>query len=225
MIDPTPELLGASLVEPVSFWQRRVQGLARAFVSNLEAKGVPPLPTFAPWDFPHWVYHPHTVTVYYPNVEGQLEETLGLQADLLGTSDLSLAREVTISEAPARVAHELFHHWRVRSGQSTHDLWHEECVASTLALAYSKLYEPAAFARVLELTTLVLSRPENQLDAKALGLLESILSSSGEEARGYGIELRPLTIVKAALVARLARRLPSLDEMIGRCLTPGPNAC
>ncbi|HYP88458.1 MAG TPA: polyprenyl synthetase family protein, partial [Polyangiaceae bacterium] len=164
---PKPVTETEALREPRFGWHAHVRRLASELETRLRPLGAPKTPPLVPWHQPQWMYDKARGVIFYPDIEGLPEETLPFQAALLGESDLEKVAQLMWRQAPAVMAHELFHHYRDSVGQLGSDMWHEELVANTLAIAYSARYEPAALAGGVELARRVLSRPDQRLSEQA----------------------------------------------------------
>ncbi|HYP89872.1 MAG TPA: hypothetical protein VEQ59_17005, partial [Polyangiaceae bacterium] len=123
-------------------------------------------------------------------------------------------------QAPAVMAHELFHHYRDAVGQLGDDIWYEELVANTLAVAYSARYEPAALAGGVELASQVLARADNQLSPRAEQELQSLLdpARTHRPSRGYGLDLHQTALVQLAMIRKLAEAPEELEQAVRRLL-------
>jgi hypothetical protein len=158
--------------------------------------------------------------IFYPDIEGLPEETLPFQAALLGESDLSRVSELMWRQAPAVVAHELFHHYRDVVGQLSSDMWQEELAANTLAIAYAARFEPAAVAGGVELANRVLSRPEHQLSEQSQRVLAGIFAQerATQLGAGYGLDLHQAALVQLAMIRKLAEAPLDLEQALARWL-------
>ena len=120
------------------------------------------------------------------------------------------------------MAHELVHHYRDARGQLGSDMWHEELVANTLAIAYAARYEPAAVAGGVELANRVLAQPEHQLSDSAQQVLAGLLDPerAPQPNAGYGLDLdfHQCALVQLAMIRELARAPQSLETAIARLL-------
>ena len=103
------------------------------------------------------------------------------------------------------MAHELFHYYRDKVGQLGDDMWHEELVANTLAVAYCALYEPEALSSGLGFAERVLARPELALSENAAQVLGDLLDPSRAARPGtYGLPLQQTAVVQLHLIRELA---------------------
>jgi geranylgeranyl pyrophosphate synthase len=218
---PKPVAETAALRAPSSGFHAHVQRLAREQQQRLEPLGAPPPPPLVPWHLPQWMYDKSRGVIFYPDVEGLPEETLPFQAELLGERELAPLRELSWRQAPAVLAHELFHYYRDHFGMLSSDVWHEEWVANTLAVAYSARYEPAALAGGVELANRVLARPEQAMSAPAQQVLAELLNPARalRENRGYGLDLRQTALVQLAMIRELARAPEPLELVVRRWLS------
>lgn len=221
---PKPVAETAALRAPNHGFHGYVQRLAREQGERLVALGMPAAPPLVPWHLPHWMYDSRRRVIFYPDIEGLPEETLPFQAALLGQPDLAEVQQLMWRQAPAVLAHELFHHYRHRAGLLSSDMWHEELVANTLAIAYSARYEPAALVGGVELADRILARPEQALSAAALQVLHDVLdpARTPRENSGYGLDLQQTALVQLAMVRALARQPEPLELVVQRWLGAAP---
>lgn len=210
----------AALRAPRFGWHGHVQRLARALGERLAPLGAPETPTLVPWHLPQFMYEPKRCTIYYPDVEGLAEETLPFQAALLGEPDLQKVAELMWRQAPAVMAHELFHHYRDAVGQLGSDIWLEELVANTLAVSYCAEYEPAALAGAVEIADRVLAMPEHQLSEPALQILKDLLDPARavRPNSDYGLDMHQTALVQLAMVRQLAQAPEPLEQCMARLL-------
>ena len=214
---PVPET--AELRAPHFGWHAHVQRICRDFSQRLRTLGAPETPPLVPWHHPQFMYDKSRGVIFYPDIEGLPEETLPFQAALLGEPDLSKVAELMWRQAPAVMAHELFHHFRDAAGQLGPDMWHEELVANTLAVAYASRYEPAAVRGGVELANRVLSRPEHQLSEQAHAVLANLLAPERAPAPGgYGLDLHQTALVQLAMIRALAAAPEALPDAMNRLL-------
>lgn len=218
---PKPVAETAALRAPSFGFHGYVQRLARDLSQRLAAHGVPETPPLVPWHLPQWMYDKSRGVIYYPDIEGLPEETLPFQAALLGEPDLGKVQQLMWRQAPAVMAHELFHHFRDKAGTMTSDMWHEELVANTLAIAYAARYEPAAVTGGVEIAERVLARPEHRLSAEAERVLAELLDPARplQQGRGYGLDLQQTALVQLAMIRELARRPEQLETALERFLS------
>ena len=217
---PKPVAETAALRAPRSGWHAHVVGLAEELGRRLAEHGAPPTPPLVPWHQPQWMYDQARGVIFYPDIEGLPEETLPFQAALLGEPDLDKVAQLIWRQAPAVMAHELFHHYRDAVGQLGSDMWLEELVANTLAIAYCARHEPAALAGGLELADRVLARPEHTLTEAAERILAGLLDPERppQPNTGYGVDMHQSALVQLALIRQLARSPADLDAAITRWL-------
>ena len=219
---PKPVAETAFLRAPRDGWHARVQGLAADFFENLRHLGAPATPPLVPWHQPQWMYDKSRGVIFYPDIEGLPEETLPFQAALLGEPDLTKVAALIFRQAPAVMAHELFHHYRDAVGLLSHDMWHEELVANTLAIAYSARYEPEAVAGGVELAHRVLARPEHRLSEQAQRTLKDLLDPERKPQphAGYGLDMHQTALVQLAMIRELGRAPEDLERALTRLLRP-----
>jgi geranylgeranyl pyrophosphate synthase len=218
---PRPVAETAALRAPSSGFHGHVQRLARELCQRLEPFGAPEPPPLLPWHLPQWTYDKSRGVIFYPDIEGLPEETLPFQAALLAEPDLAQVQKLMWRQAPSVMAHELFHYFRDKSGTMTSDMWLEELVANTLAIAYSARYEPAALSGGVELAERVLGRPEQRLTPQAQRVLDDLLDPHRplREGHGYGLDLQQTALVQLAMIRELARQPEPLEAAVQRFLT------
>jgi hypothetical protein len=167
------------------------------------------------------MYDPARGVIFYPDIEGLPEETLPFQAALLGEPELPEVAQLIRRQAPALVAHELFHHYRHARGQLGRDMWHEELVANTLAVAYIARYHPPALAGGLDLADRVLERPEHQLTEQAIRIVDRLLAPDRETSEQTGadaLDMHQTALVHLAMVRDLAKHPEPLEGALARLL-------
>jgi geranylgeranyl pyrophosphate synthase len=218
---PKPVAETAQLCAPSSGFHGYVQRLARELSQRLGPLGVPEPPPLVPWHLPQWMYDKSRGVIFYPDIEGLPEETLPFQAELLGEPDLGQVQRLMWRQAPAVMAHELFHHFRDKSGTMTTDMWLEELAANTLAVAYIARYEPAALTGGAELAERVLGRPEHRLSSEAQRVLDDLLDPARpvRPGSGYGLDLQQTALVQLAMIRELALRPEQLEPALQHWLT------
>jgi geranylgeranyl pyrophosphate synthase len=218
---PRPVAETAALRAPSAGFHGHVQRLARELSQRLRPLGAPEPPPLVPWHLPQWMYDKSRGVIFYPDIEGLPEETLPFQAALLGEPDLGQVQQLAWRQAPAVMAHELFHHFRDKAGTLTTDMWLEELVANTLAVAYTARYEPAALSGGVELAERVLGRAEQRLSPEAQHVLDDLLDPARplRQGSGYGLDLQQSALVQLAMIRELARRPEPLETALQRWLT------
>jgi geranylgeranyl pyrophosphate synthase len=217
---PKPLEVTSSLRMPRQGWHDHVRRLSVDFQERLRTFGTPATPDLLPWHQSQWVYDKSRGVVFYPDIEGLPEETLPFQAALLGEPDLARVAELMRRQAPAVLAHELFHHYRDAVGALSTDMWHEELAANSLSIAYCQRYEPAALAGGVELANLVLSRPENRLSAQAETILRDLMDPErlSQPNTGYQLDMHQTALVHLAMIVELAQSSQSLETLFARYL-------
>ncbi len=217
---PKPVPATRSLFEPQTPWHQRVRALGAEFGVRMSGYEAPPTPRFVPWHLPQWMFDKRTTQVFYPDYEGMPEETLTFQAALLGEGDLAVVGALVERQAPAVLAHELFHHFRETSVGLGKDKWYEELAANALAVAYCRQYEPAALLGGLEIARRVLARPEHALSPAAVELVDELCERTTESdlSRDYGFDMHQMALIQLALIERLAGRVEGLDDAVARYL-------
>jgi geranylgeranyl pyrophosphate synthase len=213
---PKPVAETAQLRAPRFGWHGHVRRLAEELCSRLRPLGAPPPPPLVPWHQPQWMYDKQRGVIFYPDIEGLPEETLPFQAALLGETDLDKVAALMWRQAPAVIAHELFHHYRDATGQLGTDIWHEELAANTLAVAYAARYEPAAVAGGVEIANLVLARPEHQLSAAAQRVLADLLDPARPRRpnTGYELDFHQTALVQLAMIRELAKAPEDVEQAL-----------
>ncbi len=217
---PKPVAETARLRAPRFGWHAHVQRLARDLATRLAPLGATALPPLVPWHLPQWMYDKQRGVIYYPDIEGLPEETLPFQAALLGESDLTEVAKLMWRQAPAVMAHELFHHYRDTVGQLGSDMWLEELVANTLAISYCATYEPEALAGGRQLAERILARPEHRLSAEGAKILADLLNPARPTRpdTGYGLDLHQNALVQMAMIRELAQAPEELTHAMQRLL-------
>jgi geranylgeranyl pyrophosphate synthase len=210
----------AELRTPRTGWHAHVRRLAAELGERLRPFGAPDTPPLVPWHQPQWMYDKQRGVIFYPDIEGLPEETLPFQAALLGEPDWQKVASLLFRQAPAVMAHELFHHYRDAMGLLSSDMWHEELVANTLAIAYAARYEPAAVAGGVQLANQILSRPEHQLSEQAQGILKGLLSPErqAQPNTGYQLDLQQTALLHLAMIRELAKAPVALEQALARYL-------
>jgi geranylgeranyl pyrophosphate synthase len=217
-----PEPVSATQVlrAPRHGWHAHVQKLARELTARLRPFGAPETPPLVPWHQPQFMYDKKRGVIFYPDIEGLPEETLPFQAMLLGESDLSQVAQLMWRQAPAVIAHELFHHYRDAVGQLGSDMWLEELAANTLAIAYAARFEPGAVAGGVELAARVLARPEHRLSEQGEQVLSGLMAPErpATPGTGYGLDLHQTALVQLAMIQKLAEAPQPLEHALSRWL-------
>jgi geranylgeranyl pyrophosphate synthase len=217
---PRPIPGASRLNRPEGAWHSRVRDLAADFVLRTQDLGMPAAPELIPWHLPQWMYDPDRGVIFYPDIEGQPEETLPLQAELLGTMDLEEARAAVEATAPVVLAHELVHFWRHRMNRLGDDRWHEELVANTVALSYCRTFQYTALESTLELARRVLRPSEVSMPPAGRAILERLFSNGTAQPGGkeYGVGLVEMALVHLAMVLRLSEAVLPLPSVVERYL-------
>lgn len=217
---PRPVEASRALFQPAGPWHDEVARMASRFRARLAAFAPPPTPRLSPWHQPPWVYDAARRVIQYPDLGEQAGEVAPFQAELLGTDDLEAVTRLLVAQAPAVLAHELFHAWRDAAGRLGGDHWHEEWCANRLTVAYCREHEPAALERVRELVARVLSRqpaPEAAREAVARSREEGAAAGYGP---GRGMDLRTMALAHLVMLEELLDAPLSLSDEIGRWLAP-----
>jgi len=214
---PAPVPDSVALYRPEGAWHREVARLVERFYRRLAAFDPPPPPRLRPWHLPQWVFDARTKVVTYPDLEEQLGEVAPFLAELLGGASFDAVGRILRAQAPAVLAHELFHHWRDASGHLTAEHWHEEHVANRLAIAYCREHEPAALAAGLVLARDVLARTP-----PTAAMLEVVRAAErpGALGPGYHMSLSAMALAQLAMVCELSERVGTLESEMERWLRP-----
>lgn len=205
--------------EPDGTWHDWVRAQMELFIGRMLPLGFPGKPMLRPWHLPHWMYDPSQGIIYYPDLEGLADEILPELAELLGIDDLELISRLEWEQAPALLAHEMFHYWRAARARLTEDYWHEEWVANVLAVAYAQLFEPAALTSSLTLADRVLAREAGPaLDAQ-LQLLDQCHQPRPGVREGYDMPARAMVHVTLGMVRRIAAHGQTLEGRVAEWLS------
>ncbi len=209
----TPVIIdSARLWSPCGPWHDAVRQELAHFVERMMPLGCPAVPVLRPWHLPHWMYAPDQAILFYPDVEGLPRETLPFQSALLGIDDLDEVAGILREQLPAVVAHEMFHHWRARSGRISADHWHEEWVANRLAVAYCARFAESTLTHATRLAERVVVR-HGGVSAEQ----ESVLSGAEVErpnSSGYAMDMVSIGVVSLEMVRRQIAARPSLEPSI-----------
>ena len=206
-----------SIVQPEGLWHQQVRELALEFTTNLKAFNPPSIPSLLPWHLPQWMYDPKRQVIYYPDLEGQPEEVVPLQAALMQTDDLETVRSQLVAQAPVIMAHEFFHYWRDFSGNLTGDSWFEEWAANRLAIAYVKIYYPHLIAETLALANQVLELYPSPMSQRAQQILETFFVpgyTARENSTSYEVDLTEIALIQLAMCQRLYAEESSLEQVV-----------
>lgn len=214
---PLPE--SVALYQPEGAWHREVDELVAGFFRHVESFDPPLPPRLRPWHLPQWVFDARSKVIAYPDLEEQLGEIAPFQAELLGGASFVEVGRILREQAPAVLAHELFHYWRDAAGRLTAEHWHEEHVANRLAIAYCREHEPAALAAGLELAREVLERAP-----PTAAMLEVVRAAAtpGALGPGYHMNLPSMAIAQLAMVRGLVEQVGPLELELERWLRPWP---
>lgn len=216
---PAPLPHSTALYRPEGAWHREVARLVEGFFCRVAAFDPPPPPRLRPWHLPPWVFDARTKVIAYPDLEEQLGEIAPFQAELLGGAPFDVVGQILRGQAPAVLAHELFHYWRDAAGHLSPEHWHEEYVANRLAIAYCREHEPAALAAGLELARDVLARfPPTGAMLEVVRGAETL----GALGPGYHMTLPAMAIAQLAMVRELSDRVGPLESEIELWLRPWP---
>jgi geranylgeranyl pyrophosphate synthase len=216
---PAPVQATAHLWSPRGDWHDLVRAEAARFAERTQRWNFPEPPPLRPWHLPQWMFDAAKQIIHYPDIDGLPEEIVPFYAHLLGTDDVGFVRRVLTVQAPAVLAHEMFHCWRHRNGRLTQDHWHEEWVANQLAVAHVRQHDPRAWACSLELADRVVPRWSRLVDERA----ERVLQTCGTydpDAKGYAMSLESMAVVTLEMVRRLSRTDAGFDVLVCELLAP-----
>ena len=216
---PAPVPAATHLWSPRGSWHDLVRGEVALFLQRTQRWDPPEPPPLRPWHLPQWMFDAAERTLHYPDIDGLPEEIFPLYMRLLGTDDTGLVRRLVTAQAPAVLAHEMFHHWRHQNGRLTQDHWHEEWVANRLAVAYVREHDPRAWACSLELADRVVRRWSRLLDLRVQRVLQTC-GTYDPGAKGYAMSLMSMAVVTLEMVRRLSRSGTGLDALVRELLTP-----
>lgn len=214
----TPKLESSrSILQPNGPWHCFIREVAQELHTSLSNFDPPDLPLLLPWHLPQWMYDPQRKTIFYPDIEGQPEEVLPFQAELLGIQDLCLVQTLIKNQAPILMAHEFFHYWRDASGNLSQDSWFEEWAAHRLAIAHTKAHHPALMSETIALAERVLKHHPEGISKRGNEILASFLSSDyapRKEAIGYGVTLSEVGLIQLAMAIQLYQEELELEQVI-----------
>lgn len=211
------------LLQPEGLWHETVRDLAARFADDLRPFGAPSPPQMIPWPHPQWIYEPRRKTIFYPDLQDQRDQILPWAASLLGSKDLEWVQSILVRQAPAVMAHELFHHWRDAAGRLTTDFWYEELAANRLAIAYMKRFRPELAETTRDISEHALSAHHEGLSPQAQQILGRLLAPDrGPEKRapGYGITMDEAALIQLAMIPYLLDEDTSPEEVISQLLAP-----
>jgi geranylgeranyl pyrophosphate synthase len=222
---PPPIDVTRGILFPTHGWHGEVRDCAAALWSLLCSHAPPPLPEFRPWGLPQWMYVPQQQTIYYPDLEDFGPEILAWQAELLGEQDEASVMAVMRQQLPTVVAHELFHYWRDAAGMLSHDHWHEEWAANSLAVALAAQHFPEALAATMTLASKILLRHPGALTPDCEQVLTRCSQRGAEDATGYAMEALPMALTTLEMVRRLASTPVAFERCVEELLTqPSPQS-
>ena len=204
-------------------WHDAVHRELSVFMERMQWLGCPTPPELRPWHLSQWTYDADRKTIFYPDVEGQPEEVLPFQAELLGTSDISEVDRIMRRQLPAVLAHEMFHFWRDAARRLTRDHWHEEWAANRLAVAYLGRHAPEILKDSLALARSVVDRFPGAINAHAERILGRCGSASAQSL-GYEVEMLETALIGLEMVLRLAGQSEDLADVSRELLTPASRA-
>jgi competence protein ComQ len=216
---PVPVQATIHLWSPQGGWHDLVRGEMARFAQRMQPWVPPEPPALRPWHLPQWMFDAAKGILHYPDVDGLPEEVLPFYARLLDTDDADLVRRLLTVQAPAVLAHEMFHCWRHRNGRLTRDHWHEEWVANRLAVAYVRRHAPRALECTLELAQRVVRRSGQLLDERAEQVLRTC-AAHDPDAKGYAMSLESIAVVTLEMLRRLSRAAVDFDALACELLAP-----
>ncbi|MCX7921224.1 MAG: polyprenyl synthetase family protein [Clostridia bacterium] len=206
---------------PGKGWYKNVQDLIIKLHKNLSKFNPPPVPEFISWHQPLWLYEPKRKIIFYPDIDGQPEEVLPFQAELIGTNNLSYVKSLMEQQAALLSSHEFFHYWRDFSKTISQDSWFEELIVSRLSLAYIKEYHPEIIEQTKQLVMQIISNNNNLISEKEMAILEKYLKPSAEpsaEKSGYEISAKEVVLLQAKMTLKILENNPPLSELIEKFL-------
>ena len=204
-------------LEPDGPWHDWVRAHLELFVRRMQPLGLPGKPLLRTWHLPQWMYEPNRNIIYYPDLDGLPEDIAPELAQLLAIAE-GEAVKVQWEQAPALIAHEMFHYWRSAHGRLTPDYWHEEWVANTLAVGYVREFEPAALVATTTLADRVLSGIRGSDWECSLAVLDTCDSAHPELRDGYDMSPRLAVCVTLAMLQRIAAAASSLESSVADLL-------
>jgi len=204
--------------QPRGSWYEFVGRTAKAWRQTLEPYGVPSIPVMIPWHRREWMYDPLRKAIYYSDLEGQPEEIVPIQANLLGESSDARTLDLLQRTAPAVAAHELFHYWRDVSERMTEGAWTEERAVNRLTAAYLVRYDPSVLEAVQEAVNRILATHGRNMSERATQLLAWLCEVDGSSGEPGDIPWEEAAVVHAALVHRLIREPLDFDTEVSRFL-------
>jgi competence protein ComQ len=216
---PTPVQATIHLWSPRGGWHDLVRTELARFAERTQRWDPPEPPALRPWHLPQWMFDAAKGTLHYPDIDGLSEEISPFYTHLFGTDDAGVVRRVLTVQAPAVLAHEMFHCWRHRNGRLTQDHWHEEWVANRLAVAYVRQHDPKAWECSLELAQRVVCRSGQLLDERAEQVLQTC-AAYDPHAKGYAMSLESMAVVTLEMLRRLSQTAVDLDALVCELLAP-----
>lgn len=215
-IYPPPILeVSRALIQPDGEWHRHVHRMAVQLRADLAPFGPPGVPALLPWHLPQWMFDPGRNAIFYPDLEGQAEEILPPQAQLMGIADPRKVREVLSAQAPLVMAHEFFHYWRSEGGTMIPDFWYEEWAAMLLAVAYAQAFHPELLRAATCLADDILARWPRGITPAGKRLLERLCTldlEPAETSSGYGFPLDVMALIQLEVTRWLSEHDLSLDH-------------
>jgi geranylgeranyl pyrophosphate synthase len=216
LYEPESVASTARLWQPVGGFHDSVRSARDRFVERVVPAMAANPPRLEPWHLPHYLYEPSSDVIYYPDVDGLPEEVLPFHAELYGLDDPARVVDTLSAQAPAMIAHEMFHCLRHRAGRLTEDDWHEEYVANRLAVGYLERFEPAVLTAVQEQLQTLAGR--HSLTAAGRAILERC-AGRRPVTSGYGVGALETATVHAhmiiAFLERPGRFEADLDGLLG----------
>ncbi|MEK7434904.1 MAG: polyprenyl synthetase family protein [Cyanobacteriota bacterium] len=209
------------ILQPKGEWHEHVKKLANEFSLNMKDFNPPNIPLLLPLHLPQWMYDAKRNVIFYPDIEGQAEEILPLQANMFGIYDLYFVKEIMTTQSPLYMAHEFFHYWRDNSGKLTEDFWYEEWVANNLATAYIKAFFPELVKKTILLAYKILDLKNSSLSFKGQEILNRFSNpnyKASSEPLGYEVNLDEMTFIQISMIRKLYNQELSLDEVVKKFL-------
>lgn len=205
-------------LEPDGPWHDWVRAHLELFVRRMQMFDVPGTPSLRPWHFPQWMYEPNRNVIYYPDFDGLAEDIAPEYGQLLGIDETE-AMKLQWTQAPALIAHEMFHYWRGAHGRLTNDYWHEEWVANTLAVGYVRQFEPEALAATMAMADRVLSGERSTDYESSLAVLETCAVPHPGLREGYDMSASAAVHVTLAMLRRIVAAAPGFESSIAELLS------
>lgn len=207
---PEPLAVSAKIESPGGDFHDRVVWALSRFVERMSPWRVPWPPDLQPWPMPHFSYDSARNIIRCPDVDGMPEEVLPFYVEVFGVGSADEVSHWLQEHLAAVLAREMFRAWRVESQRDTHDQWHEQYVASRLALGYARRFQPDALlslGRASSTTIAKLSEAHGALAEKVVQNCEQ----PAAESRFFDLGPYPTLLVQAELMAKLMAEPTDFD--------------